>query len=101
MELTLESGCVIAHPSEGDIMTRIEGEEFAILGVDSDTYLQCAEQNESPYLYFLEYQDGSVEKHYQAVDGAITSERVVAAFLKYLRGDSSWKTDFQWEKMKL
>lgn len=49
----------------------------------------------------MEYQDGSLDRHYQAVGGPVPLDRVLAAFLKYLRGDSSWRSDFQWEKMEL
>lgn len=101
VELKLESGRVIANASEDDIPSSIEGEDFAILGNNPDTYLQCAEQKEPPYQYVLEYQDGSLDRHYQAVDGPITLDRVVAAFLKYLRRDSSWRSDFQWERLEL
>jgi hypothetical protein len=101
VELTLESGRVIANVTEDDILSLIEGEEFAILGVDPGTYIQCAVQRDPPYEYVLEYQDGALDQHYQAVDGTITLDRVIAAFFKYLRRDSSWWSDFQWEKMEL
>lgn len=101
MELTLESGRVVADVTEGDILASIEGEEFAILAADPNTYIQCAEQREPPFGYVLEYQDGSIDQHYQAADGPISLERVVSAFRKYLRGDSSWLSDFQWDKMEL
>jgi len=100
MKLTLESGRVVADANEHDILASIEREEFAILGVDSQTYVQCAKQTERPDEYVLEYQDGGTDRHYRAVDGPITLDRVIAAFLKYLRQDSSWQSDFQWERME-
>lgn len=51
--------------------------------------------------YVLEYQDGSLSKHYRAVDSPIVLEQVIGAFSKYLRGDESWRNDFTWEKMEL
>lgn len=51
--------------------------------------------------YILEYQDGSLSKHYRAVDSPIVLEQVIDAFSKYLRGDESWRSDFTWEKMEL
>ena len=101
MELTLESGRVIPDVTEDDILSVIEGEDFAILAIDSSNYIQCAEQGEEPYEYVLEYQDGSLNCHYQAADGPITLDRVISAFLKYLRRDSSWQSDFRWERMEL
>ena len=101
MDLEFESGRIIHEPTEGDILAQLEGEEFAILSSDPDTYIQCAEQSEPPYQYVLEYQGGSLAEHYRAADGPIPLDRVVSAFLKYLRGDESWRADFRWERMDL
>jgi hypothetical protein len=101
MDLELESGRIIREATEEDILAHVEGEAFAILSSEPDSYIQCAEQTESPSEYVLEYQDGSLDAHFQAVDGPITLDRVLSAFLKYLRGDLSWRSDFRWEKMEL
>jgi hypothetical protein len=101
VELTLESGRVIHNPTEDDIWSSIDSEEFAILSIDPNTYIQCAEKKEPPYDYALEYQDGALDRHYEAVDGPVTVERVTAAFLKFLWRDSSWRSDFRWKKMDL
>ena len=98
MELTLESGRVIADPEEDDIQASIGGEEFAILGPDADTYIQCAQQGDE---YILEYQDGSPDRHYMAADGPIALDQVIAAFVKYLREDPTWQSDFRWERVDL
>jgi hypothetical protein len=101
MDLQLESGRLIRHATEQDIISQIDGEEFAILSVEPDTYIQFAEQKEPPYEYVLEYQDGHTKAHFQAIDGPITWERIVSAFLKYLRGDESWHSDFRWDRLEL
>ncbi len=101
MKLSLESGRVIANATEDDILASVEHEEFAILGIDPDTYIQCAKRQGLPNEYFLEHQDGSLDRHFQAVDRPITLDRVVSAFLRYLRLDASWRSDFQWDKMEL
>ena len=100
MKLECESGVAIDSPTLPDL-SRIDGEEFAILSRDSDTYIQCAEQDEPPWEYVLEYQEGSIQDHFRAVDGPISLQQVVAAFSKYVNGDESWKHDFQWERMDL
>jgi hypothetical protein len=97
MKLELESGTVVDDPTETDIMESIEGEGFAILGDDPMTYIQCATHAEKPGEYILEYQDGSLKRHFTAVDEPITLDRVLSAFTRYLRKDASWKSDFQWE----
>lgn len=101
MDLTVESGAVIRDATEEDIRARIEGEEFAILAADDDTYLQCARQNAVPYECFLEFQEGGLGNHYRAVDEAVPLDRVIATFIKYLRRDESWKSDFMWQRIEL
>lgn len=101
MQLEFESGVTIPSPTDTDF-TRIEGEEFAILSrEDSNTYIQCDEMTEPPWEYVLEYQDGSINKHYRAIGGAIKLDQIIAAFRKYHDGDASWLTDFEWELMDL
>lgn len=101
MNLILESGGITHDPTEDDIRGAVEAEEFVILERESDTYLQCAQRDEEPFDYILEYQDGSLKRHYEAVDGPISLERVTAVFIKYLQNDDSWVDDFTWKKMKL
>jgi hypothetical protein len=101
MKLTMESGAQVDEATEQDIFSHIEAEEFLVLERDGATYLQCAEGKEPPYDYVLEYQEGSLSNHFQAVDDPITLDRVKSAMLKYLRGDASWKTDFRWQKLDL
>ena len=98
MRLQFESGAAIDNPSESDF-ERIPAEEFAILSRDEGTYLQCLDAPEPDWEYVLEYQDGSVQAHFTAVDHPITLDRVVDAFTKYLHDDPSWKADFQWERI--
>ena len=100
MNVQLESGKTIEGVT-AESLSQIKGEAFAILSIDDDTYIQCAEQVDPPDEYVLEYQAGSVDEHYSAVDEPITLDRVVAAFSKYLRGDPTWQGDFAWEKMDL
>jgi hypothetical protein len=101
MDLQMESGRIIHGVTPDELASCLEGEEFAILSVAPDTYIQCAEQKEPPYEYVLDYQDGLLEEHYRATDAPITLQHVLSAFLKYLQGDASWRTDFRWEKMRL
>lgn len=97
MKLELESGDVFDDPDEDTIRAAIEGEGFAILGEDPMTYIQCAKEEEEPFNWVLEYQDGSLERHFRAVDAPVTLDRVVSAFIRYLRKDASWIADFEWE----
>ena len=47
--------------------------------------------------YCLEYQEGSIDKHYRCLDQLTTNE-VVEAFQSYRERDDFWKTKFQWMK---
>ena len=98
MKLELESGDVYEDVTEADIVEAIKDEGFAILGDDPMTYIQCAKRPEAPFDYVLEYQEGSIKRHFTAVDAPVTMERVLSAFSRYLRKDASWKRDFQWQK---
>jgi hypothetical protein len=103
MQLDLESGRVIRNVKASQLRAAIEAEQFAILGTGSrgNTYMQCAVQDAAPWQYILEYQERSVDHHYRAVHQGIPLAAVTAAFAKYLAGDPSWKTDFEWEWMDL
>ena len=101
MKLELESGRSIDEPTSDDILTNIEGEEFAILSIGPDSYIQTCEQRESPWEYELEYRAGCADKHYRATDGPITLDRVIEAFLRYLVGDPTWWSQFEWKRLDL
>lgn len=101
MDLQLGSGETLTNVTEDDIRQRLVSEEFAILYAGEGTYMQCAEQADPPVEYLLEYQEGSLDAHYEAVDHPITLARAVDALCKYLRGDDRWRTDFTWRKMDL
>jgi hypothetical protein len=103
MQLILESGKTVENPSDEEIARFLPAEEFAILsdGPDSYTFLQVGERKESPWDLVLEYQVDSLENHFRAVSTPITMEVVIMAFQKYAKGDASWQTDFQWERMEL
>jgi hypothetical protein len=101
LDLELESGTVIPNVLEQDLAVNLEREDFAILSQTPQTYLQCAKEGGGRPGYALEYQDGAVEEHYEATGGPISLDRIVSAFVKYLRRDASWRTDFHWEKVDL
>jgi hypothetical protein len=57
--------------------------------------------------YLLEYQDGTLAEHFQALNHVkateqlVTLQEVIDCFCKFLRADESWRTDFEWSKMNL
>jgi hypothetical protein len=96
LELTLPSGRVISDVTENAVRSALEGEDSAILGIDPHAYIRCAKQTEWPGGYLLEYQEGSAAQRYKTVDGPFPLDRILTAFMKYLRRDRSWQSDFQW-----
>lgn len=99
MDLSLASGRVIQDATSGDILSFIDGEDFAILSNAPESYIQCGRRDEPPIEFDLEYRDGSPDKHYRAADGPITLDRVILAFIWYSQGDPAWQSRFRWERM--
>jgi hypothetical protein len=101
MQMTTESGHVVDNVGEAELLDAIDNEQFVILATSEFTFLQCAEPDRRDGDYVLEYQDGSLDKHFCATDKPLPIERVQEAFVKYLNGDPTWQIDFDWEKMNL
>ncbi len=103
MQLILESGKTVQNPSDEEIARYLPAEEFAILSAspESSTYLQVGERKEPPWDLIMEYQVGSLDNHFRAANTPLTMEAVITAFQKYAKGDESWKSDLQWERMEL
>ena len=74
-----------------------DDDEFIILSQADQTYIQAAGEGNGPY--FLEYRDGDEDHHFQCVE-ELSKNDVKSAFLKYLKGDVSWKTDYEWEQLE-
>jgi hypothetical protein len=112
MNLTLGNGAVYEDPDETTISAVIQGlaeenedEAFAILDQDEMTYIQTAieEDDESDlgYGFVLEYQDGSLEEHYECDDGLLSEDEVIEAFTFYAEGDKRWRTGYTWVKIPI
>jgi hypothetical protein len=100
MDLQFDSGRFIGRARESDLVD-VADERFATLS-DGKAFIQChMRRNNSPSDYDLEYRDGPEDGHYRATDKQITLDRMLSAFLKYMRGDFSWRADFQWEKLNV
>ena len=79
-----------------ELVPLLEGQEdpFLILEKDEMTYMQTLW---TPDGYDLEYQEGSVLEHYRLSEFA-SQEEVIWALQSYLKGESYWKTKFQFVK---
>ena len=104
--LSTQDDQVIHDPSPEQVSAVIEGlppggDSFVILADDADemTFIQAMG---SPAEGFgLEYQEGSLDQHFECTSQDLTAEHVVLAFRSYLRGETAWKTAFTWERMEL
>lgn len=73
-------------------------DEFAVLASADETYLQTYHNSDGTFQ--LEYREGSFENHYAASETGLTHTQIADVFAKYASGDSSWKSDFSWEKVE-
>jgi len=112
LDLEAEDGTKICNPNLEDIekvLNSLDGRNnsFAILTrltSRSEGFVQTA--TDDPAIGFhLEYQDGSIHRHYAAISNTITDKitilDVISVFQLYAKGDESWKTKYSWEKQNL
>ena len=95
---------LINNVSEAEIIAEFEkfgggdAEDFVVLSKNDMNYIQAAPGDFEGEGLVLEYQDGSLDKHYSASDTIIPKELILSVFLAYLKGEESWKDKFIWEK---
>jgi hypothetical protein len=102
LRLSLENSTLIDKPTPDQIADALstlssDGNSFAILERTNTSYFQTALQSTGEYI--IEYQDGSLDKHYQST--AKDPQRVIAMFQAYGAGDDSWKRECDWRKIDL
>ena len=68
---------------------------LATLGRSELTYLQASGSVQAGFA--LEYQDGSLDRHYQSRAAALPLDEVTDIFQKYARRDDSWRAAVEWE----
>ena len=104
MQLTVD-GDVLDQPVTNELITQAfasmagKGEFFIILAHDEMTYIQTSGSSEAGFV--LEYQDGSIEKHYSCTDTQLSADRVIEALQRYFNNHGRWKSDFTWEQLDL
>jgi hypothetical protein len=112
LELILADGTKISNPSPADIvhvLNSLQGgaDQFAILTRRTsrgEGFIQTVTGDPDPDTGFvLEYQEGSTERHYQAICDAterkFTRKEVISVFQSYANGDDSWKGKYEWVKV--
>lgn len=94
---------MVVNPNEQDVregfeaLGEIDMDDFVILSKNDMAYIQAAIGEGEEDGFILEYQDGSLDRHYVASNRDIPQEEILKAFLAYLTGDESWKSNYLWE----
>jgi hypothetical protein len=100
IRLILENDTIIDNPTSNQIALALSTlntteNTFAILESDDMTYIQTAMENTQEFV--LEFQDGSLDKHYQT--NVETLLEVMAAFQGFLEAREDWKRTIDWQKI--
>ena len=115
MELKTAEGLSITNVTEEELINMIQDDarrgEFVILIRREQEFIQAGGFPRFRRRFFsrrrwldegdrivMEYQEGGTDHHFQCTQ-EISKVEVQATFLKYLKGDPSWKNDFQWKKI--
>ena len=70
---------------------------LATLGESAFTYVQAAGSVQSGFT--LEYQEGSLERHYRSVRQDLRLGEATEVFQRYAGGDTGWREAVQWERV--
>src|SRR6266478_3079192 len=97
MRLRTSSGEIITDPTEDDISRVLSNEKWVVLEKEAGSYLEFSKSRD-PSRWRLGYQIGSLENHFRTVRASLTLEKVGRTFDKYLKGEETWQSDFEWER---
>jgi hypothetical protein len=100
MELKLSNGRTLRRPGPSQIETALAAagsdNGFVILSRDAFNYIQAS--GDTANGFYVEYQSGSLEKHYRSTKSTIPLETVVEMFKAYAAKDQRWWHLTTWEK---
>jgi hypothetical protein len=101
MKLETAQGIASDSVSEAELIDAFQDDarrgEFIVLSQSKEVYIQAGGEQDGPYS--LEYRDGNKDRHFRC-NRDVSKSEVQAVFLKYLRGESSWQSQFEWEKLE-
>jgi len=94
----------IVDPSDEDIRSALggldagSGDAFVILVPAEMTYIQASGDRRRGF--DMEYQEGSIDRHFRATNESILVDDVAEAFIAYRSGDESWKSRFEFKRVE-
>ena len=101
MTLDIDNDRKIENPTIDALRTAVQsldvgknGYGFVILGLTNMTYIQSSGDKKKGF--DLEYQDGSLAKHYRAKE-SFTADQIVEIFWNYSQSGAEWKEAAHWE----
>src|SRR5262249_3334595 len=104
LHLDIKGEQEICNPTAQQIKAAIEsitldGERFIILDKEPSgmTYMQALLEDDSSWT--LEFQDGSLEEHFQAA--SLSREKVTDMFLAFAGGNDIWRSSVKWEHIEM
>jgi hypothetical protein len=79
------------------VLASLDGERhvLATLGRSDLTYVQVSGAVKTGFA--VEYQEGSLDRHYKSRAATLPLEAVTVVFQKYARGDEGWRQGIDWE----
>lgn len=103
MKLQISDRIVIPDPDNDAFIQAFNSitnkDEFVILEDATDpaglTYLQVAVFDGN--FTNLQYQEGALDRHYNALELNFTQKEIIETFLLYAKRDKQWKTRYNWE----
>jgi hypothetical protein len=75
----------------------VSGDAYLILNAPDGKFMQCS--GDQRVGFHLEYQDGSVDEHYQAVRGDLEAETIILKLSQYAEGNLEWKAGIEWKRI--
>ena len=104
MRLILENGEARENPDRSEIEVVLSslgnsGNSFAILERSEKEFMQIAGDPDNGFL--IEYQSGSMDKHYQSENHQIALEPAVDTLVSYAAKDRRWLSNHAWTKIDL
>jgi hypothetical protein len=81
----------------GRILAALDGDRHVLVTLERShlTYLQASGDAHAGLA--LEYQDGSLDRHYRCAVALVPLETATDTFQRYARDDESWPTRLSWE----